>query len=212
MKRAVILLSIFFILVSTFASAQRRRDPLNDKESDLLRETAVEPIKRMRLLIGFAKTRMDTLQQLRSNTKLVGKDGTEQIRKLLEDVAAIVDEADENFTTYNGKSSDLRKPLHQMVETDSDFQLKLRTLKETSSPEELNTYGFALETATDSVNASADSARSMLEEQNASRGKEKPLTAKEEDKQRKQEEKELKNRERLEEKENKKKLPCPAPC
>lgn len=212
MKRAAIWFSIFFLLVTAFSSAQRRRDPLNEKESDQLRETAVEPLKRMRLLIGFAKTRMDTIQQLRSNTKLVDKEGLQQIRKLLEDVAAIIDETDENFTTYNGKSSDLRKPLHQMVEADSDLQLKLRTLKETSSPEELRTYGFALETATDSVNTSADSARAMLDEQNASRGKEKPLTAKEEEKQRKQDEKELKENQRLEDKENKKKLPCPAPC
>ncbi len=212
MKRASIWLFVFCVLITTFASAQRRRDPLNEKESDQLRETAVEPLKRMRLLIGFARTRMDTIQQMRANTKLLGPEGSEQIRKLLEDIAAIVDETDENFTTYNGKSSDLRKPLHQMVETDTDFQLRLRTLKETSSPEELRTYGFALETAIDSVNASADSARAMLDEQNASRGKEKPLTAKEEEKQRKQEEKELKERERLDEKENKRKLPCPAPC
>lgn len=215
MKRAATLMMLLLLLASGLVQAQRRRDPLTDKESDELRETALEPLKRMKLLVTYARARMATIEQLRANPKL-NADAGDQIRMLLEDVAGLVDETDENLATYKGKDSDLRKPLKLVVETNTDFQLKLRTLRETSSPEDLKRFGFALETTTDSVNSSADSARAMLDEQNASRGKEKPLSPKEEEKQRKADakaEKEAQQEKARDEKQQRdqRQIPCPAP-
>lgn len=213
MKRAITSMILLLLMTASLASAQLRRDPLNDKESDQLRETAQEPIKRMKLLISFARARMTAIEQLRANPKLGAQDGPEQVRKMLEDLAGLIDETDENLVTYKGKDEDLRKPLRLVIETDTDLQLKLRTLKETATPDDLKRFGFALETASDSVNSSADSARAMLDEQNASRGKEKPLTAKEEEKQRKEEEKMQKEQEREDKRIDKRQKPCPvSPC
>jgi len=213
MKHALTAMLLLLMATSVAASAQIRRDPLNDKEADQLRETAQEPIKRMNLLISFARARMTAIEQIRANPKLTGEDGPEQVRKLLEDLAGLVDETDENLASYQGKDADLRKPLRLVIETDSDFQLKLRTLHETASPDDLKRFGFALETASDSVNSSADSARAMLDEQNATRGKEKPLTAKEEEKQRKEDEKMQKEQERDNKRIDKRQQQCPvSPC
>jgi hypothetical protein len=211
MKRAALGL-LLLLTLSCFSFGQRHRDPLNDKEADELREVAAEPLKRMKLLVGYAKARMATVEQMRANPTLAGANGPDEIRKLLEDMTALVDETDENLVNYKGKDEDLRKPLKLVIESDSDLQLKLRALRETAKPDDLKRFGFALDTAIDSVNSSADSARAMLEDQNETRGKEKPLTAREEEKQRKQDEKEQRQKERNDHELDKRQRPCPAPC
>lgn len=158
----------FFLCVPLLA--QRKHDPLNDKEIDDLRETAQEPEKRMKLYVGYAKARMEMIQHMRTDPKLMGEHG-EEMRSVLEDLATLVDETDDNLDQFNGRSQDLRKPLKLIVEMDSEFQLKLTELKRTSTQEQLRNYGFALESALDSVNESADSARAMLADQVAKRGK-----------------------------------------
>jgi hypothetical protein len=185
--RAVIA-TFCLLLVAVSVSAQRRHDPLNEKEIDDLRETAQDPPKRMKLLITYAKARMDMIEHMRTDPKLAGEN-SEGIRKLLEDVATLVDEIDDNLDMFNQRTEDLRKPLKSIIEMDSDFQLKLRTIKEASSEAELRNIGFALETAADSVNESADSARAMLADQVAKRGK-----AKDNDKEDKDDEKKSKKK------------------
>ncbi len=175
-----------FVLLLSFlgtAWAQRRRDPLNDKEVDQLRETAQEPEKRMKLYIGFAKARMEMIEHMRTDPNLMGEDGSE-MRARLEDLAALVDEIDDNLDQFNEHSQDLRKPLKTVVEMNSDFQVKLTELKRTSTQAQLRGYGFALDSAIDSVGESADSARAMLQDQLAKRGK--PKENPKEDKEEKQ--------------------------
>ena len=176
---ALLLLAAFTIP----CMAQRRHDPLNEKEIDELRDTAQEPAKRIKLMIGYAKARMEMIEHIRTDPKLEGPNG-EGVSKLLDDVATLVDEIDDNLDMYNQRTEDLRKPLKSIVEMDSDFQLKLRTIKESSSEAELRGFGFALENAMDSVNESADSARAMLADQVSKRGK-----AKESDKEDKEDSK-----------------------
>lgn len=160
------------------AISQRTRDPLTDKEVDDLREAAQEPQKRMKLLISFAKARMEMIEHMRSDPQLAGENYSE-MHRLLQDVTSLVDEVDDNLDMYDDRSADLRKPLKAVIEMDSEFQLKLRTLKETSTPAQLKTYGFALDTALDAVNESGDSAREMLQDQIAKRGKDKEKDEKE---------------------------------
>jgi hypothetical protein len=184
--------------------AQRHRDPLNDDEVNKLREAAQEPEKRMKLYIGFAKSRMEMIEHMRADPKLMGQDDSDMTDRL-QDIATLVDEIDDNLDDYNDKTQDLRKPLKSVIEMDSDFQVKLTELKRTSTPEQLRNYGIALEDATGSVSESADSARAMLEDQLAKRGNVKEQTAKEKEK----EEKEEKKKEKRDSDEVK--APC-SPC
>src|SRR5947209_4844556 len=144
-------------------------DALTDKEVDQLRETAMEPEKRLKLMVEFTKARMVALQQVRSDPKMA-KDRGQRMHDLLEDIATLIDEVDDNIEDYNQRSADLRKPLQQIVQMDSDFQVKLRELKAaTEDPNrtaETDDYKFALRDATESVNSSAGSSRKLLEEQN----------------------------------------------
>jgi hypothetical protein len=169
--------AVLFFLVVMPALSQRTRDPLTEVEADQLRELRQEPMKRLRLMVKFARSRLETAEQLRANPNL--PDAPKQIRTALEDFTSIVDEMDSNVDMFKG--DDIRKPLKEIVEADTDFQLKLRTLKEGTPEKQRVEYSFALDTAIDSVNASADTARAMLQDQLAKRGKVKDSDKKDKD-------------------------------
>jgi hypothetical protein len=68
--------SIFFALalwtslaVPAVSRAQRRDDPLTPPEINQLRDTAVEPELRMKLYVQFARARLVSLEQMRSDPK-----------------------------------------------------------------------------------------------------------------------------------------------
>ena len=170
MRRAFLsVLVVCFAGTGLSVLAQRHRDPLNDSEVNQLREAAQEPEKRIKLYIGFAKSRMEMIEHMRTDPKLMGENDSEMADRL-QDIATLVDEIDDNLDDYNDKSQDLRKPLKSIIEMDSDFNLKLTELKRTSTPDQLRNYGIALEDATESVSESADSARALLADQLTNRG------------------------------------------
>jgi len=157
-------------LFSSFAHAQQKRDPLTEPEVDQLRETAQEPDKRLKLMVKFARARMLAIDQLRSDPKLAQGRG-EKIHDLLEDFMNLVDEIDDNVDNYSGKQSDIRKSLKDVVEADTEFQLKLRTLKDAAkndpkAADEAKDYDFVLDNTLEAVNQSVDNARKTLDEQN----------------------------------------------
>src|SRR6266849_4844204 len=130
----------FLLLVlsftASFVHAQRKRDPLTETEVDQLRETAQEGDKRIKLMVKFAKSRMLAIDQLRTDPKLAENRG-QHIHDLLEDFMNLVDEIDDNVDNYSGKQQDIRKALKDLIEANTEFQTKLRTLRDaaTSSPE-----------------------------------------------------------------------------
>jgi hypothetical protein len=60
----------------------------------------------------------------------------------------------------------MRKGLKLVIEADSEWQLKLRQIKEKSAPDDLHQYSFVLINAVDTVSDSAKSSRDTLAEQN----------------------------------------------
>jgi hypothetical protein len=162
-------MSFVFVLLSLIASiavAQRReRDPLTEKEVDEMREAADYPSKRLELMVGFAKERMNTIDQLRADPSAAAT-RPRQIHDLLEDFILLLDETDDNIDMYEAHKSDMRKGLKLLIEADSEWQLKLRQLKEQSPAPELSQYSFVLANAIDTVADSAKSTRETLQEQN----------------------------------------------
>ncbi len=155
------------LLLCTFASygVSQKRDPLNEKEVDEMRESAEWPDKRIELMVKFARARMAAIDQLRADGKSA-KDRPMQIHDLLEDFSSLLDEVDDNVNMYASHKADMRKGLMLLLEATSEWQLKLRRLKEQSPPEELEQYSFVLANATDAVSDSGDDAREELKEQN----------------------------------------------
>jgi len=152
------------LLLST-AGSQRRRDPLNSQEIDQLRDTAVEPEQRLKLYLKFARVRLASLDAVRSDPKITDRGGETHDR--LQDFLSVYDELDDNIEMYVGRKADLRKPLKEIIEADTEFQAKLRALKDSAevSKEEVKQYEFVLANALETLDAGAEDHRQLLVEQ-----------------------------------------------
>ena len=144
--------------------AQKRRDPLNPLEIDQLRDAMLDPDERLKLYVTFARDRMTKLEQMRSDPKT--KDRAGQTHDMLEAFLAVYEELDDNIEMYVGRKDDIRRPLKLVIEADTEFQSKLRAIKNAANPkaEESNVYEFLLTDALDTVDSSADDHRKTVAE------------------------------------------------
>jgi len=152
------------VLAGPLPGQRRERDPLTEAEVDQMREAADYPSKRLELLVKFERERMFQIESLLGDTSNATR--AKQIHDLLGDFIAILDEVEDNIDMYAAHSADMRKGLKLLIEADSEWQLKLRQLKEKSPPEQLQQYSFVLMNAVDTVADSAKTARETLQEQN----------------------------------------------
>jgi hypothetical protein len=143
-------------------SAQRHRDPLNQLEIDQLRDAMLEPEERLKLYVKFARDRMTALEQMRANPKTT--DRALQTHDLLQDFLTIYQELDDNVDMYFGRKNDIRKPLKLVIEADTEFQAKLRALKDAANADtkEAKQYEFVLSDSLDTVDSSAEDHRKTL--------------------------------------------------
>jgi hypothetical protein len=145
-------------------SAQRRRDPLNPMEIDQLRDAMLDPDERLQLYVKFSRDRMTTLEQMRSDPQTAER--ARQTHDMLEDFLAVYDELNDNIDMYVGRKDDIRKVLKVVIEADTEFQSKLRALKNSANTNaaEAKQYEFLLTDALDTVDSSADDHRKTVAE------------------------------------------------
>lgn len=166
MLKGALLGTVIFLGLTAIGRAQvKTRDPLTEQEVDQMRETADFPDKRIELMIGFARVRMKSIDELSAASK-IPPDRPAKIHDLLQDFLALLDEIDDNIDMYDAHKTDMRKGLKLLIEADSEWQLQLRRLKEQAPPEELQQYAFVLTNSKDAVNESAQNSRETLQEQN----------------------------------------------
>ena len=144
--------------------AQRRRDPLNPLEVDQLRDAMLDPNERLKLYIKFSRDRMAKLEQMRSDPKTT--DRALQTHDMLQDFLSVYDELNSNVDMYVGRKDDIRKPLKSVIEADTEFQSRLRAIKDSANanPTEAKQYEFLLTDALDTVDSSAEDHRKTLAE------------------------------------------------
>jgi hypothetical protein len=152
------------LLIALCATAQRRHDPLNTEEINLLRDAMVEPDQRLKLYVKFARDRMNKLEQMRAVPKTT--DRAHQTHDMLADFLSVYDELNDNVDMYVGRKDDIRKPLKLVIEADIEFQSKLRALKDAANTDaaESKQYEFLLSNAIETVDSSADDHRSTITE------------------------------------------------
>jgi hypothetical protein len=145
-------------------SAERRRDPLNTLEIDQLRDAMLDPVERLKLYVTFSRDRMNKLEQMRSDPKIT--DRPQKTHDMLEDFLGVYDELNDNVEMYVGRKDDIRKPLKLIIEADTEFQSKLRALKNSANTntEEASQYEFLLTDALDTVDSSAEDHRKTVAE------------------------------------------------
>jgi hypothetical protein len=166
--RSKAILAVICALLLTIPLVAQRRDALNDKETDELREVAQEPLKRFKLLIKFATERLDTVERVKDEPKT--PDRGKRIHDALEDFRQIIDELDDNIDDYSEKQTDLRKPLTEVVAAETSFDARIKAFKEWSEDPkhtvDYKLYSFALQDALESVSLSLGDAKKTLEDQN----------------------------------------------
>ncbi|MCU1304463.1 MAG: hypothetical protein JWQ87_4747 [Candidatus Sulfotelmatobacter sp.] len=160
-------LGVGLLLLATAdtASAQRHHDPFTAEEIEQIRDASWEPQQRLSLYLKFARTRLATLMEMRSDPK--AKNRARQTHDALDDFLLIYDELNDNIDTYIDRKNDIRKPLRLIVDADTEFQAKLRALKDAAdvAPEEAKQYEFVLTNTLDTLDTSADDHRKLLAEQ-----------------------------------------------
>jgi hypothetical protein len=162
--KALCLLPVL-LLCATGLMAQRHRDPLTGPEIDQVRDTSWEPKLRLPLYVGFARTRLVKLEEVRSDPK--AKDRAKQTHDLLDDFQLLYDELNDNIDTYVERRDDIRKPLKTVIDADTEFQAKLRALKDAAnvSSTETQQYEFVLNNAIETVDSSTEDHRKLLADQ-----------------------------------------------
>jgi septal ring factor EnvC (AmiA/AmiB activator) len=168
-----VIFPILLLVTLVLPCLAQKRDPLTENESDQVRELAQEPDKRIKLMVKFIGARMTTIEQMEGDPRMAGGRG-KQVHDLLEDFTALIDELDDNIDDYVDKKADIRKSLKDVIEANTNFQLKLRTLKEQkASSKEFADYTFVLQNATEAVNGCLDNARQALQDLEAALKEEK---------------------------------------
>jgi uncharacterized coiled-coil DUF342 family protein len=147
------------------AGAQRHRDPLTPPEIDQIRDASWEPQKRLALYVQFARARLVKLEQMRSDPKT--KDRAQQTHDLLDDFQLLYDELNDNIETYVDRRDDIRKPLKMILEADTEFQAKLRALKNAADvpAAESRQYEFVLTNLLETVDTSSEDHKKLLADQ-----------------------------------------------
>jgi hypothetical protein len=158
-------IATILLLTASCALAQRHRDPLTQAEIDQVRDASWEPKQRLSLYVEFARTRLVKMEQMRSDPKT--KDRVQQTHDLLDDFQLLYDELNDNIETYVDRNDDIRKPLKLVIAADTEFQAKLRALKEAADVprSESSVYEFVLSNALDTVDSSAEDHRKLLDDQ-----------------------------------------------
>jgi hypothetical protein len=165
-----------FLLLLSPGLAQQKRDPLTTPEVDQLRDTAMDPDLRLKLYVTFARARLVALEKVRSDPKTA--DRSLATHDGLQDFLDVYDELNENIDTYVGRKSDLRKVLKTVIDGDTEFQAKLRALRDdaTAKKEETEQYEFLLSNALETLDSSVQDHRQLLTEQEeAAKQKKKPV-------------------------------------
>jgi len=156
-------LILLFILVLPLC-AQRKHDPLAPVEIDQLRDAMLDPDQRLKLYVSFSRDRINRLEQMRADPKAA--DRAQQTHDMLADFLGVYDELNDNIDMYVGRKDDIRKPLKLIIDADTEFQAKLRALKDDAHTDaaESSQYEFLLSNAIETVDSSADDHRKTVGE------------------------------------------------
>jgi hypothetical protein len=138
---------------------------LTPAEVDQLRDAAMEPNDRLKLYLKFLRDRLDSLEKIRTDPKITDKPA--EIHDHLQDFLDLYDELNDNIDTYVDRKDDIRKPLKAVIEADPEFLQKFNTYLTELQADKINTksYSFLIGNITDTLKASADDHKQLMQEQ-----------------------------------------------
>lgn len=166
---------VLALLLAPSVAGAQRHDPLTYDEIDQLREVALEPEKRLKLLADFARLRLTAIEDARTpkkpaaeNHKSPPEENPRSLHDLMQDFLAVYDELDENISMYEDRQSDLRKALKTVLLADGEFHARLDGLQHNLTPPERAECDFVLSSIVDAIASGTTDHKKMLAEQEAS--------------------------------------------
>jgi uncharacterized coiled-coil DUF342 family protein len=165
MRAAISISTILLLLAASPAFAQRHRDPLTEAEIGQVRDSSWEPKLRLPLYVQFARARLVKMEEARNDPKV--KNRARQTHDMLDDFQLLYDELNDNIDTYVDRRDDIRKPLQIVIDADTEFQAKLRALKDAADvpQSELQQYEFVLTNAIETLDTATEDHRKLLADQ-----------------------------------------------
>ena len=161
-------LAVCVSLLLLVAMSRNRRKTSRSPESNRNRPVArhgAGALERLKLYVEFARARLLALDKARSDPKVT--DRGQETHDRLQDFLDVFDELNDNVDTFADRKEDLRKALKVVIEGDSEFQSKLRALKDAAeaTPAETKAYDFLLTNAIETVDSSIEDHRQLLDAQ-----------------------------------------------
>ena len=137
--------------------AQSKKDPLNDRQIEEVREAGDEPLKRIKLFVGYVEERTAEIQSL--DKSAIAQNREARIHNLFEEFTRLVDELQDNMDAFDAEHADLRKVLKEIVDKSTVWTTVLNEPKPSAQ------YDFARKTALDANQSAHEGAVQMLAEE-----------------------------------------------
>lgn len=150
-------IALALALVSPFASAQSRKDPLTEQQIEAVREAGDQPAERLTLYVGYIDERAKGIHSLGKDMHAQNRDV--RIHDLYEEFTRLSDELQDNMDAFNEQHADLRKVLKQIVDKTGEWTTVL------NEPNASARYDFVRKTAVDTNQTAHETSSTMLPEQ-----------------------------------------------
>lgn len=137
--------------------AQRGSANLSEGEIESIRESAMSPAERVAVFQKIIDTRIERIQRVLVDVRAQGR--AEDIHQYLDEIAGVVNEAEDNLDEYAAGHKDLRKPLPKLVAATERWTSILK------QPPENDQYKVARQLALEAVADLKDQAAKLLPEQ-----------------------------------------------
>ena len=160
MKKAVPITGACLLLAMTASCpvwAQSKKDPLTDQQIEDVREAGDQPLKRIKLFVGYVDDRSTEIHEL--SKTLTAQNREVRIHTLYEEFTRLEDDLQDNMDAFDEQHADLRKALKEIVDKSGAWTTVL------NEPKPSEQYDFARKSALDSNQSLHDGAVQMLAEE-----------------------------------------------
>ena len=147
------------LLVALAPPSHAQGSYLSDGEVEKLRDTAASAPERVMAFVEFVNRRVDHIGKLSTGRRMPGRE--EDIHDLMQQIASILDDLDDNLDDYAKRHWDIRKTLPKLIAATERWGTELK------SPPDDQAYSVQRKLALESLGDVHESAIKLIEDQKA---------------------------------------------
>ncbi|MDR3740005.1 MAG: hypothetical protein P4L40_13415 [Terracidiphilus sp.] len=124
--RHLIALFLALLCLPPLVAQKQKRQPLNERQIDQIREAGIFPNDRIKLYVQFVGAQVDAIEALGKRGKSSAR--TARLDDALLDLVALIDELGSNLDQYGDRKADVRTALKALNETVPHWRETLRAV------------------------------------------------------------------------------------